>query len=74
MSREKKFSAYINRGHSPVFSAVTVMTTQTDLYSLYAQTAVRFDFYASETYSESHQVASFERDGNANFILCLQNR
>jgi hypothetical protein len=53
------------------------MTTQLQwkvLLELYAQTAVRFDFYASETYSESHQVASFERDGNTNFLLCLQNR
>jgi hypothetical protein len=39
-----------------------------DLWPLYAQTAVRFDHYASERYeSESHQLANFERDGNASF-------
>ena len=34
-----------------------------DLWSLYAHAVVRFDYYASVEYSESHRVANFERDG-----------
>ena len=38
------------------------MTTLNDLWSLYAQTVVRFDYYACEKYYESHQITNFERD------------
>ena len=47
------------------------MTTQmqsSDLWSLYAQTVARFDYYASERYFESHQVTNFERDGTTSTL------
>ena len=51
----------------------TTQMLSNDLWSLYAQTVVRFDYYASEKYySESHQLANFERDGNTKlpFFIC----
>ena len=42
-----------------------------DFWSLYAQTVVRFDYYACEKYHETHQVANFERDGSTQTSLLL---
>jgi len=35
------------------------------LWSLYAQTVVRFDYYPFEGYHESHQIVNFERDSTS---------
>jgi hypothetical protein len=37
-----------------------------DLWSLYAQAVVRFDYYACEQYFEPYQIVSFKRDGIPN--------
>ena len=39
-----------------------------DPWSLYAQTAVRFQYYASDKFSESYELASFIKDGRTTFL------
>jgi hypothetical protein len=55
--------------HPPFGFAKFFMTTQmqlNDLWSLYAQAVVRFDYYACEQYFEPYQIVSFKRDGIPN--------
>jgi len=35
-----------------------------NLWSLYAQTVVRFVYYASERFSDRHELVDFEQAGN----------
>jgi hypothetical protein len=39
-----------------------------DPWSLYAQTAVRLEYYASDKYSESYELAGFLKDGSLTFF------
>lgn len=41
------------------------------LWSLYAQTVVRFNYYACEKYHETHEIADFEKDGGTQTSLLL---
>ena len=59
-------SEKISSSHSN--SARTTLMQHNDPWSLYAQTAVRLKYYASDKYSESYELASFIKDGRITFL------
>lgn len=61
----EKFSSF-QVSHSD--SAKTTLMQHNDPWSLYAQTAVRLKYYASDRYSESYELASFIKDGRITFL------
>jgi len=52
---------------TPSSRTMTLMQ-HNDPRSLYAQTAVRLEYYASDKYSESYELAGFVKDGSITFL------